>query len=219
MWAAAGLAFLAIYLVDYHRMPARNASAITGAYLVHFLRYILTYFATSIWSLLPHQARAISFCAIAAAIAFVIRVVRRPGKTTAFEVFLAGECVWILLLCFATAFGRTQLGVLQAASSRYQTSAVIFWAALVSIGLLRLDRARNRKWKTAYQWGIVFILLLSCRSAPSTYRSAVARAKKQNAACDAVMRTNGDTPQRSVLSPDDRAIHEGTRFLKETGWW
>jgi hypothetical protein len=219
MWAVAGLAFLVIYFVDYHRMPVRNASVTTSAYLIHFLRYVLTYFGTSIWSLLPHQARAISLCAIGAAIAFVLRVVRKPGKVTTFEIFLAGECVWILLMCFATAFGRTQLGVLQAASSRYQTSAVIFWASLVSIGLLQLDRTRNQKWKTAYQWGIVLILLLSCRSAPSTYRSAVARAKKQNTACDAVMRTNGDTPLRSVLSPEERAVHEGTRFLKETGRW
>jgi hypothetical protein len=180
-------------------------------------RYILTYFGTSWWSLLPHEARVIALCAIVLFGYFVIDAIRNRSAKGKLEVLLLAEGIYLLSVALATALGRIGLGTGQASSSRYQTPAMIFWGCLLGLSLLWLNKRQNPRGLLALQGGMLLIVIVLAFGVPYTYSVNLARARKLNEACAAVS-AGIDDPKLTARLIDQRVVLERAGELLRKLW-
>jgi hypothetical protein len=175
------------------------------------LLYILTYFGASWTKLLPHKERIVSFVSLIVYILFVIRSLRTRKVISNFEWFCLGECTLTLGVAFVTALGRLHLGPGQAFASRYQTVAMIYWAALCSLVMLWA----LRRWPGGVlivQVVLASVLLLSALTWRNIWSSVVPPADRSRRACVAVI--NGTATASDVRTLDiDAGLEPAATFL------
>ncbi len=122
------------YLAGFHSPPhtAKPLESIRHPGLV--TEYLLVYFGNP-WAAVNETVRnALAAVAIVLAIGcYAIEVVRPTAKT--FGIFMLTVCMFCLGAGLLTALGRINFGVLQATSSRYHSSVLLFWLCLALYGL------------------------------------------------------------------------------------
>lgn len=135
----AGLAILAIitttaYFNEYH-VPGGGSSkyiplSISGELVQYLLLYIggPFYYITGKGSLVITQLAGLFL--IASTIFFACRFVNKPA-TSSLQLAMLTFLLYIVGTALGTGFGRLKFGVEQALSSRYQTPALMAWAALL----------------------------------------------------------------------------------------
>ena len=215
-WLSAAFALSAIaYLHGYRRVGTDLGGAAVLSHMKEVLVYVLTYFGASWTKILPHKERLIAFLGL---ITYVVLLIRRlkSRKTTDLEWFLLAECTLTLVTGFLTAFGRIQFGAGQAFASRYQTPAMIFWAGLGGLMLIRLyDRWPER---FAYpQAGTLFVMLVSMATFPTAWGAASGRASVLRSACQGVMGANPDLQDARKLYELPGVVTQARPFLR--GVW
>jgi len=147
--------------------------------------YILTYFGASWTKILPHKERITAFLSLVAGAIIVIRSARRK-QLSAFEQFCVAEAALMICVSAVTAAGRLPFGVGQAFASRYQTPAMLYWAALSSLVLIAIWRTRPA-WFRAAQGVLAAIMCVSLLTFASTWQASVKRADSLGRACDMVV--------------------------------
>jgi len=161
---------------------------------------------------MPHKERCIAFASLIAFSALAARNLRRRADVSDFEWFLIAECVMAIATALLTSFGRLQFGAGQAFASRYQTPAMIYWAALVSLAMLWF----HRRWPDRIvfaQAGVLAVMLLSVATFPHVWRTTILRAEDLRSACENIMGTQFDVHQAKKLYESPAAVRDGRRFL------
>jgi len=133
---AASVVSWCVYLHGYRRDGADLSLTDDLGHGKNLIVYVLTYFGASWTGLLPHKERLIATISIIVFLALAAKAMRRSREISNFEWFLIGECILALATALLTATGRLQFGVGQAFASRYQTPAMIYWAAFGGLILL-----------------------------------------------------------------------------------
>lgn len=213
LFAAAAFSYSA-YFIGY-KTPSYLSSPIAALQSPwKVFRYLLTYFGTSWWSLLPHEARVIAFAGIAVFGSFAVAAIRNRSSIGKMEALLFAEGAYLLSTAFTTALGRVGLGIGQASSSRYQTPAMIFWGCVVGLSLLHLSKRSKPGGLLALQAGILMLAVLLSFGIPYTYTANIARARGLNQACEAVSAGIDDPELTARLSDQPLVVKRASELLR-----
>lgn len=182
-----------LYLWGYHS-PAGHSSPLQS--LVHpgdIVRYVFTLLDTG-WHFLWIGGFSLLFLGGCLAAAW-----RYRARTSNFEWFCIAGCGFTLMTAASIACGRLQYGIAQAGESRYQTVAMIYWASIFSLALIRVWR-----WQPAriglLQMAIVLVTLFSLLWFSLVFRGFTSQADLNRQACASV--TAGKYDQSTVKRLD-----------------
>jgi hypothetical protein len=172
-------------------------------------RYVITYFATSWDSLLaPRSAgfavsESLTIVAIVIAIATVVRhLCLRRSTPDLLRTFLAAIMLFTVSAAVITSLGRLSFGVAQAAVSRYQCVALLFWAAVATLILTWAAGSHPRRLVLAgVQAGLLVLMVASAAQFHSYERIAAGRQIRIGRAYAAVIRNPADVAAASALNP------------------
>jgi hypothetical protein len=178
------------------------------------LRYVLTFFGTSWWFLLPHLARAIAFLAIGGSLVLTVVSLRRETPRNKLELLLFVEIGFLLATAFVTALGRVSLGVGQASSSRYQTPAMLFWACFVTLLLFWFRRSGYLGLVNAIRAATVLVVVLSALGMWPIYVANETRARQLRQACQALASDHFKEGVTDRLLSNQEALKQGGEFLR-----
>jgi hypothetical protein len=144
--AAAGAAAIALYVPGYHTPPLHASPLVSIQDPIGILKYVVTYLASS-WdpqlpsaSNFPSVFESLTLVAIAAAIVGALSCLRDWKRPAPLRLFLYTDMLFVLGTATITALGRLNFGYGEAASSRYQAFALVFWACLGILGATYLNR-------------------------------------------------------------------------------
>jgi hypothetical protein len=200
---AAALA-VGVYFWNYH--PPHQSSGEVWRALHHplaLVNYVVTYFAAT-WNALlaPHFAGAVlakilTVFALLAAVAATLRCLYSGQRNRLLtRAALIAVLLFTISVAFMTAAARVSFGVGQAAGSRYQCVALLFWATLAA---LVLDWAAGRLiWVQAI---LLVLMLASVGRFPSYERVAESRRIRLNAAYLALTRDPHNEAAAVALNP------------------
>jgi hypothetical protein len=174
--------------------------------------YILTYFGASWTRILPHKERITAFLSIVCFAVLVIRSLPKRRPLSDFERFCVAECAFLLSIAFVTALGRLKFGVGQAFASRYQTPAMLYWAALGALVLIRLWRARPDRIRLA-QAVLLLLMLASTLTFFKIWRAATTRADSLQSACQVVKVSDNQTAAKTLYATD-AGLEPAAAFLR-----
>jgi hypothetical protein len=213
-FAAIYFASCLAYLWGYHRSATDLSPLSELSRDKDLFVYVLTYFGASWTRLLPHKERTIAFISIVGFLALFFRAVRKRAKVSDLEWFLIGECGLTLATALLTAFGRIQFGVGQAFASRYQTPAMMYWAALGSLALLWFWR--NWPERITFPEAILLaIMLLSIFTFPRVWSSTASRADDLRRACRITMGPSFDPVVAAKLYENAGVVAKARPFLQK----
>ena len=120
---------IAIYLPGY-KNPGQTANPVASLLKPGLLIEYLTIYFGSVWGKLSSALEgAFAIAGIAGSIFLFVRELLRP-KPRPFPFAVLLLCMFLLATGFITALGRINFPLVQAASSRYQTAALLFWVLL-----------------------------------------------------------------------------------------
>lgn len=202
------------YVWQYHPPHPSHGPGMALRDPLGILKYVLTYFGASWTRLLPHKERIIAFVSLVACVVFAVRAFRGRKSVSNFEWFCLGECTFSFGVAVVTGLGRLYLGPGQAFASRYQTAAMIFWAALCSLILL----AVIRRWPSrifTIQVVLAAMLLLSTFTWREIWNSAVSRSGGLRVACAAVMDGTAGSSEVRTLDIGKAGLEPAETFLRK----
>jgi hypothetical protein len=213
--AAIFVASVAAYLTNYH-VPASHLTPMQAlAHPREIFVYVLTYFGASWTRLMPHKERITCLLSFVALAVMVVKSAKRRAETTAFEWFCIAECVLMIVVSITTALGRLQYGVGQAFAGRYQTPAMLYWAALCALVLVQIGRYWPERLRVL-EWGVALILIASAGTCLPIWRAEAARNDALARACDAAMHRNEDERAAKLLyGGTTRDLEPGVDYLKK----
>ncbi|HEX4228144.1 MAG TPA: hypothetical protein VHZ07_05705 [Bryobacteraceae bacterium] len=214
--AAIGAAFTfsaVAYFWGHHPPDPSFAPALAMHNPTGILLYVLTYFGASWTKLLSHKERIVASASLIVYIGFVIRSFRARKIVSNFEWFCLGECTLALGVAFVTALGRLHLGPGQAFASRYQTVAMIYWAALYSLVFLWALRRWPRR-VLMVEVVAASALLLSALTWRNIWSSIVPVANERQRACVAVIHDRAGTADVRTLDID-AGLEPAATFLRK----
>ena len=202
-----------VYLYGYHRSATDLPPNAALSHAKNLLVYVLTYFGASWTRILPHKERTIAFISLIAYAALLISRVRAASKTSDLEWLLLAECTLMLATALLTAFGRIQFGVGQAFAGRYQTPAMIYWAGLAGMALIRVNRVWPRRLAIA-QAILLVLMLVSIATFPKAWSATLGRALVLRSACQAVMGSNFNREDARELYEAPEVVQDAQPFLR-----
>ena len=118
------------YLYDYHSPVNHTSPADSLARPVEMFLYIAYYLAGSWAAPTSWLSVVIGIFGLAVPVALVLFLLLKPPLRTSFRILLLAGCWLVLGTAVLTASGRLNFGFVQATSSRYQTSVLLFWCFL-----------------------------------------------------------------------------------------
>ena len=142
IFAVCGFLAAVVYLCHY-RSPAPHSSPIESLqHPILSLNYIVSYLGVVLppWIRIRGPLAAISgSLGLTSAILFSFWILKRyPGRKS-FPWTMIGLICFAVATAAITALGRLRFGVEQAFQSRYQSTNLLFWFGVVSLGLLLIE--------------------------------------------------------------------------------
>ena len=153
---------IAVYVSGY-KSPGQHAHPIESLQKPGLLiGYLMIYFG-SVWGKLSSLLEgAFAIAGMAASVIFFVRELLRP-EPRPFPFAVLMLCMFLLATAFITALGRINFPLIQAASSRYQTAALLFWVLLAIYAFDSFQRQGARPILMA----VTAVLVLSTAILPS----------------------------------------------------
>ena len=199
--AAAGIASTALYFYQYAR-PEGHASPIASlAAPLQLLKYCATYFFSA-W---PHYGPPWLWILWLAALLLLLPVLTYVREFRALAVPLVLTIFYCLATALVTSAGRVNFGIAQAATSRYQSVALLFWCCL---GLLLLGgafaaRRRSPSWFLAAQLFLLAVFIQGAFRSKDPISDARMHAFAQNTAAAALLTGVSDSAAfNNVVYPE-----------------
>ncbi len=212
--AAAATLAVAAYFWNFH--PSHQQSAQVRQALhqpLALLSYIDLYFAAT-WNTLlpPHSAPSVA-ARILAACALLIALLSFRSWRDRFRTFLAAILLFAISAACITSAGRLTFGVAQAAASRYQCVALLFWSALGAL-LVHWAAARTPRYLAAVQALLLLLMFSAVPRFPAFQRIAEGRRDRLNAAYLALIRDPNDAAAAVALNPTARLMPPWLEYLR-----
>jgi hypothetical protein len=210
--AALFLASSSAYLIDYKASDPSHTVLDALPHHKALFVYVLTYLGASWTRLLPHKERLICFLSLIAFAYLVLQAARHRSRTSSFEWFCVAECSLIIATALLTGLGRLQMGVGQAYAGRYQTPAMLYWASLCTLFLIRVWRLRPLHFLQV-QAPVVVVLIWSAFTFIPLWRATVRHADLLSSACNTVMNGNQDEHAARLLYGSRQDVAPGVAYL------
>lgn len=204
---------IAAYMIGYsnHEGHANPAESLHKPVLL--LGYLVIYFGSLWGSLNKVVGELIAVCGMAAAsVCYVWELFRRRGKPFAFA--MISTCAFLLGTGFVTALGRINFPLEQAASSRYQTTSLLFWLCLALYGIDTAYRHRTRSAMFASAFALM-VVTAALPSYPYTLEGAEELGNRIPAgALPLFADVKDDAEIAKLIVPPDQVFLE-RQFLKD----
>lgn len=216
-YVVAGTLSTTLYLYGYIR-PASNTSI--GSMPAN-AKYLAAYFGSSWVGTSQHYRLAEGIGLIGFGLAFFFVLGLRSYLVD--RRVLSIQLILLMLFCLAsgavTTLGRSQLGVPQAFSSRYQTVALFFWCCLgllVLDSLSRLKFSGNRALLIA-QAALLVIMIVGASYAGTPLIRARIRGFRLNAGAMSLATDITDRDQVHWVYWGSRALNRANQYIREKG--
>lgn len=207
--AAVGAVAMAGFLWNFHP-PGHHANPLQSLrHPLAILRYIRVYLAFT-WdpampsgSDWPTFAESLVVLAVGITLVALLRLLIRRSPEDKLQTFFLMNMVFVLITAAVTGLGRVNFGISQATTSRYQTFALLFWACLVGMILLRLSDPKSFIPARLLEVQVVLILALTA-SGPrfeSSRQAAKARQASLAQGYRELVRNPSNGEARRQLSP------------------
>lgn len=152
----------------HYGTPQQNANPLASLRApLDLVHYVAVYFGSSWFRTTGFTASLVGATGLLLAFFVLLRTALHIRSTRLFSIQLAATIAFCMLTAFITAAGRLNSGVAQAAQSRYQTTALVFWCSLGLLVLQRLFLDRPRGF--AFQAAQICILVVMMRGALLAY--------------------------------------------------
>ena len=221
--AAVGATAVGLYLVGYVSPAVHSNPWLTIQRPLSLAKYITTYFASTWDASLPSFSPWPTVSEMLTVIAIIVALgagvwalfVRPLDKLRA---FLAANFLLTIGAAALTALGRLNFGIAEATASRYQSIALVFWAAFAGFILVSLSRDQNRMFaRTAVQVSLL-ILLISTQGRFATYvRLAEDHQVSVNSAYAALAQNPPDLAALKPLHPSVERVPGWYEYMRAHG--
>ncbi len=202
----------AVYLTGYKASDPNHKPLQALLHGKEVCIYVLTYLGASWTRLLPHKERLTAFLSLLCFAFLTAKAFRRRGSTDAFEWFCIAECSLVIAVALLTALGRLQFGVGQAYAGRYQTPAMLYWAALAALVLIAVWRRAPSRF-VYLQSGLLAVIVLSAATCIPIWRQTVRHGDLLRSACRQVMHGNADEAAAKLLYGSRRDLAPGVAYF------
>ncbi|MDR3698639.1 MAG: hypothetical protein P4L56_03330 [Candidatus Sulfopaludibacter sp.] len=203
-------AAVAVYFWRFHSVGGVSGEGLEAIrHPLSMAEYVVHYFGATWNTLLPPGSAGFILSELLAVAAILISIVtalrhlcfRRP-KPDPLTPFLAAIMLFTISTAGVTSLGRLRFGVAQAAASRYQCVALLFWAAFATLVLSWAARKTPRPLAlAAVQCGLLVLMVASAGRFHAYERVAAVRQVRLNRAYLAVMRDPSDPAAAGALNP------------------
>lgn len=223
--ALASGAAITMYFYGYSKAGSSAGLGFGPSTINSMIKFIITELAWSWDTSLPNSSswplisESVSFFALAIALLYVIRCLRRAPVCSHFETFICGNLLFGLGGLALTALGRLRFGYEQATTSRYQSQALFFWACIGVVLADSLNRnvEAQRKLLVAHIGCCIVLASAASRYAPMRgwalgQRIGLARG------WDALMQSSSDSAAIGGLYTDPAVLRRLFVYLKEHHW-
>ena len=132
--------------------------------------------------------------------------------------FLFANTVFAIFGATITGLGRLKSGLAQAASNRYQTIALLFWASLVIWIFTKISG--QRRWTKLLAAQVILVVMMGT-AVPRFHvykQYAMERKAALAAAFRSLMQGSEDPSRLAILSPAPSMIPELFSYLESKGW-
>ncbi len=201
---------VALYFWRFHSVGGVSAGALEAVRRpLYLVDYVVHYFGATWNALLRPGSIAFVLADLLAAVAILFAIVTalrhlcfRQAKPHPLTPFLAAVMLFTVSVAGVTSLGRLRFGVAQAAASRYQCVALLFWAAFGTAALSWAARKTSRPLVLAgVQCGLLILMVASVGRFHAYQRMAAVRQVRLNRAYLAVMRNPADPVAAGALNP------------------
>ncbi len=237
-WMIAGVAVASIvlYFIDF-RFPHSQASLIHSvSHIGDLLAYIRLYFESpwggtslllswpTIWNIkqsaskLPAIADSFVFIALIFAVFSAVRFLVRRAENRYLPAFLIANIMFTFGVAILTGLGRLNSGLAQAASTRYQSVALIFWASLGALIVVQIDSRHHSAKLLTLQLTMLFLMVAAARRFEVYARIALDRKAALANAYESLMHDEANTDAYGALYPIPVMVPAWNRYLRWRGW-
>jgi hypothetical protein len=217
---------VAIVIYFWRYQPTSDASPLEAIrHPITIARYVITYFAST-WDSLsaprsgwPSFSESFTIVAIVIAVVTVVRhLILRRATPDSLRTFVAANMLFTLSVAAMTSLGRLNFGYAQAAGSRYQCVALVFWASFGTLILMWAAASRPRTAVLAgVQVGLLVFMMTSARRFNSYERIAAGRQVRIGRAYVAVTRNPADRAAAGALHPAFAMVPVWCAYLRSHG--
>lgn len=190
--AASSLFTFLLYFYGYRTPPDHPSPLHALSHPIDIFRYVYVFLGAS-WPLFSPVYLSLVFSAAWIA----LKTIRRESISS-FEWFCIAECALMLATAVSEACARLQYGVEQAANSRYQTPALIYWACLLSLVLIAAWGHLLTRFSA--QLLVLLIAASSVPFIPGVWSAFVNQADQNRRACIGAMSSRQDASEAKWLS-------------------
>ncbi len=215
IYVVTGTLSTALYMYGYIR-PASNMAM--GS-MLRTAEYLAAYFGSSWVGTSSHYrlAECIGVLGIGSAFFFALRLRLYVEQRSLLSLQLVLLMLFSLASGAVTAFGRSQFGISQAFTSRYQTVALLFWCCL---GLLVVDslpalKSGGDRSVLAMQIAFLVIMAFGAFNAGTPLIRARVRSFHLNAGAAALATDVTDQDQLHWVYWGTRALNQANRYIRE----
>lgn len=130
----AGVSMWVVYVIGYYSPPENANPWVSLTHPISVSAFTFTFLASVISPKPSPIAGVLGLCSLSiVAIGFALYIRTRSDfwRLRAFFVYIA---LFLVLTAFLTALGRLNYGIIEAATIRYRTPALIFWAVILGLG-------------------------------------------------------------------------------------
>jgi hypothetical protein len=178
-----GACAAAAYLWGF-KSPGQHANPLQSlGHPIEIWKYVRTYLAwtwdpgvpsTSSW---PSFTESSVTLAVGVVAVVLLRLIKTCGTLTKVQAFFLVNIIFVLITSVVTALGRINFGIQQATASRYQTTALVFWACLLGLVLTWLH-AKSANPIRLVEIQVVLLFLVMASGARFDFSEKAARARQ-----------------------------------------
>jgi hypothetical protein len=223
--AGVGASAIALYLRGYQAPSYHSRPSTSILHPLSVAKYVVTYFGSSWDSTLPSYkawptfSELVTVLAIAGSLASIAWLfVRSKAKPDPVRAFFAANILFALGGAVLTSLGRLDFGIGQAASSRYQVIALLFWASLAGLILASLAPMHSRSFlMLEVQIALLILMTSSISRFSGIEEGAKARQLTLSRAYAALAYEPDDPPDLNALKPlypDPQLVPAWYAFLR-----
>lgn len=211
-----------VYLIGYHS-PSYHADPLqTIRHPSLIVKYVVTYFGYSWDDALPSAAALPTVSELLTGLALVFSLVsavqlcrQRKAPADGLRCFLAANMLFAIATGVLTSLGRMNFGFDQAASSRYQTIALLYWASLLAMLLVSVSGGRYRRIASVMlQIGIVALMLATGGRYKDMEQFADDRRSEVAEGYAALANPQADQDDLTSLYPDPEIVVTWYNYLR-----
>ena len=215
---ASGAANIALYFYHYHYHSSPRSSSVHSILASgRTLEFVAAYFgSTWIHGPIGWAAVIAGLTGLSAALLIIVRMVFQRSARPPLMIQLSVLMLFCIGTATITAWGRLYLGVEQAAASRYQVFALLFWCSLgLSFLFWATAKRTTRFGLNAFSAFLVVMMLALATQVRMPFREAQWYQVRQELISLALLTDVHDPTELAEAYPDPQVVLRSAEYLKQ----